>query len=63
MTEPSGGPPDRMIRRRRLQFSLRGFLITVTVGCIWLGWKVETDRRQRVAINAIKAMGGVVTTA
>jgi hypothetical protein len=46
--------------RRFLQFSLRTFLILLTVGCIWLGWKVERARRQREAVKAIEAIGGVV---
>lgn len=35
-----------MIRRRWLQFSLRSFLIVVTVGCLWLGWNVERATRR-----------------
>lgn len=47
-------------RRCGLQFSLRGFLIAVTVGCTWLGWNVERARRRGRAIDAISATGGMV---
>ncbi len=46
--------------RRWLQFSLRTFLIVLTVGCLWLGSKVERARKQREAVEAIEAVGGVV---
>lgn len=47
-------------RRRWLQFSLRGLLIVLTIGCMWLGWEVERARRQHRAIDAIENVGGVV---
>ena len=47
-------------RRRWLQFSLRGFLAVLTIGCLWLGWKVERAREKREAVKAIEAMGGAV---
>lgn len=46
--------------RRWLQFSLRGFLVVLTTGCLWLGWKVERAREQREAVAAIKELGGTV---
>ena len=49
-----------MTRRRWLQFSLRGFLIALTALAVWLGWKAERARRQREAVAAIKAIGGIV---
>ena len=45
-------------RRRWLQFSLRGFLVVLTIGCLWLGWKVEKARRRGRAIDAVMAAGG-----
>jgi hypothetical protein len=47
-----------MIRRRWLQFSLRGFLIVVTIGCVLLVWKIEPEVRLREAMKAIEAKGG-----
>lgn len=47
-------------RRRWLQFSLRGFLVVLTIGCLWLGWRVERAIKQAEAVKAIDAMGGVV---
>jgi hypothetical protein len=44
-------------RRRWLQFSLKAFLVVMTVGCVWLGWKVERARRRGRAIDAIVAAG------
>lgn len=49
-----------MPRRRWLQFSFRGFLIALTIGCLWLGWQVERAREQREAVKAIEALGGLV---
>ena len=47
-------------RRRWLQFSLRGFLVVLTIGCIWLGILAERARQQREAVKAIEALGGQV---
>jgi len=49
-----------MIRRRWFQFSLRSFLIVVTVFAVWLGWKVDRARKQREAVRAIETIRGVV---
>jgi hypothetical protein len=46
--------------RRWLQFSLRGFLVMVTIGCLWLGRKAEQAHKQAAAIRAIEALGAVV---
>jgi hypothetical protein len=46
--------------RRWLQFSLRGFLIVVTVFAVWLGWNVERARRRGRTIDAIVQGGGTV---
>ena len=47
-------------RRRWLQFSLRGFLVVLTIGCLWLGWQVEGARKRGQAIDAILKAGGAV---
>lgn len=47
-----------MVPRRWLQFSLRSFLVVVTIGCVFLVWRVEPDLRRREAIKAIGAKGG-----
>ena len=46
--------------RRRLQFSLRRFLLLLTVGCVLLGWRVERAHRRGRAIDAIVEAGGEV---
>jgi hypothetical protein len=46
--------------RRWLQFSLRGFIVVLTIGCLWLGWKVEGARRQREAVAEIEAVRAIV---
>lgn len=45
-------------RRPWLQFSLRGFLIALTVSCVWLATKVEKARKRGRAINAVLQSGG-----
>lgn len=45
-------------RRKWFQFSLRGLIVALTIGCVWLGWQVEGARRQRKAIAAIELLGG-----
>lgn len=37
----------------RCQFSLKAFLVTLTVGCLWLGWRVELARRRERSIDAV----------
>jgi hypothetical protein len=44
-------------RRRWLQFSLRGFIVVLTIGCVWLGWKVERARESERAIDAVRKAG------
>jgi hypothetical protein len=43
--------------RRWVQFSLRGFLIAVTVACLLLGWKVERARRRGRSVDVIAEHG------
>jgi hypothetical protein len=45
-------------RRRWFQFSLRGFLVAVTVFAVWLGWHVDAKHRESRAIQAIERIGG-----
>ncbi len=44
--------------RRWLQFSLRGFLVVLTIGCLWLGWEVERVQRRLRALDAIVIAAG-----
>src|SRR4051794_35850957 len=44
--------------RRWLQFSLRTFLVAISVLCVWLGIKVNAARRQKAAVAAIIKSGG-----
>ena len=48
------------LRRRWFQYSLRSFLILLTVFAVWLGVVVNRAREQREAVKAIEALGGVV---
>lgn len=47
-------------RRRWLQFSLRGFLVVLTIGCVWLGWKGERAHKRGEGIDAISDSLGIV---
>jgi hypothetical protein len=47
-----------MTDRRYLTFSLRTAFVVLTIGCLWLGWKVEKARKRGRAIDAIVAAGG-----
>ena len=49
-----------MIRRRYFQFSMRGFLVAVTVFAVWLGWNVEQAKRQREGVVELRAAGAQV---
>jgi hypothetical protein len=48
------------IRRCYLQFSLRGFLVSLTAFAIWLSVIANRAREQQEAVKAIEAMGGAV---
>lgn len=58
MSDTGQLPPVK--RRRVFAFSLRSFLLLLTVFCIWLGIQVDRVRKQRVAIAAIEEIGGGV---
>ena len=47
-------------RRRWLQFSLRAFLVALTVACIWIGRKFYLSKQQQQAVKAVEAIGGSV---
>jgi len=47
-------------RRRFLRFSLRTFLILLTVGCVWLGYLVNSARRQKESVAALRRLGASV---
>ncbi len=49
---------SRSRKRRWLRFSLRTFLVVVTLVCVWLGWKINSARKQKQAVEAIQAIGG-----
>ena len=50
----------RRSRRRWLQFSLRGLIVMLTIGCVWPGWKVERARKRGRAIDALVVAGADV---
>jgi hypothetical protein len=45
------------MRRRWLQFSLRGFLVAMTLFAVWLGWVAERAMRQKEAVALLEAWG------
>jgi hypothetical protein len=46
--------------RRWFRFSLRTFLVFVTLFCIWAAWWMHSARRQKQAVDAIREYGGWV---
>lgn len=44
-------------RRRWLSYSLRTFLVLITLFGIWLGIKVEQARRQKRAVETLRTLG------
>jgi len=47
-------------KRRFFRVSLRTFLLLLTVGCVWLGWKVNKANKQRAAVAWVQKTGGQV---
>lgn len=45
-------------KRRWLQFSLRTFLVLLTVFGVWLGLHVRSARKQKESVEAIRRLGG-----
>jgi len=52
--------PQPPTKRRWLAYSLRSLLILITVVAVWLGIKTTQARRQKAAVAAIEASGGMV---
>ena len=46
--------------RRYLRFSLRTFLVVLTVVCVWFGWQVSQVNQRRQAVAWVLEMGGLV---
>lgn len=46
--------------RPRLRFSLRALMIAMTLVCVFLGYRVQRAREQRLAVAAIQLAGGRV---
>lgn len=44
----------------RLRFSLRTAFVVTTLLCIWLAWHIHATKRQKRAVEAIRASGGWV---
>ena len=42
------------------RFRLRTLLLAVTAICLWLGWRAECARTERVLISRIMELGGSV---
>ncbi|MEX2142885.1 MAG: hypothetical protein WD894_26750 [Pirellulales bacterium] len=55
--EPLPTPPPR---RRWTRFSLRTLLILITVLSVWLGVKVDQARRQKRAVDTLRALGAEI---
>jgi len=47
-------------KRRWLRFSLRTFLIVLTIFCVWLGWYLYRVEQQRNAVKWVEENGGEV---
>jgi hypothetical protein len=48
---------DAKPKRRWFRFSLRTFLIVITLFSVWLGWKVNAAHEQRRAVAAVRPLG------
>jgi hypothetical protein len=62
-SEPAKATPPKHARRW-FQFSLRTLLILtliVAIPCAWIGRKIEKKRRERGAVEAIRASGGTAS--
>jgi len=55
-------PHHRRRRRRRFfRYSLRTLMLVITVFCVWMGITAKRARDQRLAVEAVLAIGGTVT--
>ena len=50
----------KLIKRSWFRYSLRTFLVILTLFAVWLGWTVHCARQTRLAIDAIEELGGHV---
>jgi Leucine Rich repeat len=61
MADPStNSPATSQPKRRWFRYSLRTFLIVVTVCGVWLGWKLRAAREQQRAVATVRELGGSV---
>jgi hypothetical protein len=51
---------DEKPRRRWFRFSLRTFLVFVTLFCVWAAWWTHAARQQKQAVEAVREYGGWV---
>lgn len=62
MTEQHAKPKEEPRRKRRwLRYSLRTFLLLLTVFSVWLGLLVNRVHKQKGAVDWVKEMGGTVS--
>lgn len=47
-------------KRRSLRFSLRTFVIVLTILCVWIGWYLLRVEQQREAVKWVLENGGTV---
>jgi len=47
-------------RRRFFRYSLRTLFVVVTVFCVWMGITAKRARDQKLAVQAVEALGGTV---
>ena len=52
--------PKRKRKRRWFRFSLKTFVVVLTVFCVWLGLLVYRVNKQRDAVQWVKEHGGRV---
>ncbi|MCH7725193.1 MAG: hypothetical protein IH991_01740 [Planctomycetes bacterium] len=53
-------PANPKRKRRWLRYSLRTFLLLLTVFAVWLGLLVHRVNKQKEAVQWVRDMGGVV---
>lgn len=54
-------PYESPKKRRWLRYSLRSFLVVLTVGCLLLGYWVHRAERQKAVVKWVEENGGAVT--
>jgi hypothetical protein len=58
--EASNSKTTSRPKQRWFRYSLRTFLIAITVICLWLGWKISGARQQHRIVFAVQELGGSV---